>query len=249
MSCNDISKQQKKNQNSDTTKPKADNIKAQVEDSSKIFVDIGFIKPAKIEATDKLKKCVKGIIESVETIDFTGDKITDYICRTKPGINGIGKEYWVSSDYRIIKNNKYGSYGFLYRWFINLDNDLEPEFYEASGDEDGADYLLKDQNLATGKDTTLLYINPVVIENGKKYWGYPWNITNIKARTNGRTVELFCSLNHKLTRDGNEENHPEHQTQMPVLFFTGHPSQDSDCGNIENEQWLTLQEIIKRTKK
>ncbi len=37
--------------------------------------------------------------------------------------------------------------------------------------------------------------------------------------------------------------------QMPVIFFTGHHTQESRKDIIKNEQWLTLHEIIKQTKK
>ncbi|MGY0039202.1 hypothetical protein [Pedobacter sp. NJ-S-72] len=139
--------------------------------------------------------------------------------------------------------------GFHYRWFINLDNDPEPEIYEAIGDEDGADYTFVDQNLKTGKDKTLLYVNPVIIENDKKYWGYPWDIKDFLARTDGKTVELFCSLKHSITRDGNETALPPGQKQMPVLFFKGHPTQKGEQKGLKNEEWLSLTEIISRTKK
>ena len=213
------------------------------------FSEIKFKKPKKIALTDNLKKCIKEKIESVETIDFTGDNIFDFICRTKVTSIDMGKEYWISSKYKIIKQKECSSDGFNYRWFINLDDDPEPEIFDATGDEDGADYTIIEQNLLTGKDTSILFFNPVIIENRKKYWGYPWDIFNIKARKNGVKTELYCSLNHNITRDGNEENDPKYQSQMPVLFFTGHHTQDSEQKNIKNEKWLTLKEIIKQTKK
>lgn len=79
--------------------------------------------------------------------------------------------------------------------------------------------------------------------------GYPWDTKNIIARKNGTKIELFCSLNHKIIRDGNEENDPKYQKQMPVLFFTGHHTQDSGFMDIKDEQWLSLSEIIKQTKR
>jgi hypothetical protein len=249
ISCKDTLKQETKSESSDTTKQKMKNTASEISDSSKTFTAVYFIKSRKTPITDKLSECIKEKIESVETIDFTGDKIPDYICKTTVDTTGIGNEYWISSEYKTIKKAKYYTDGFYYRWFINLDNDPEPEIFEVVGDEDGANYVIADQNLATGKDKTLLYINPVIIENQKKYWGYPWDIQNIIARKNGANTELFCSLNHKIIRDGNEETDPKLQKQMPVLFFTGHHTQES--GNLEskNEQWLSLKQIIQQTKR
>ncbi len=213
------------------------------------FINIGFNKAKGITISPKLQNIIKETIDSVETIDFTGDQVLDYIVKTKPDNLWEGFEYWISSDYRIIKKTKYYSEGFHYRWFINLDDDTEPEIYDAVGEEDGADYTIIDQNLITGKDTILLYINPVIIEEGIKYWGYPWDISNIRARKNDHKVQLYCSLDHGIIRDGGWEIDPKHQTQMPVIFFDGHHTQDFNPENVKNMQWLTLKEIIDKTKR
>lgn len=247
ISCKDTSNQETKPENS--TEQKVKNTASEVTDSSKNFTAVYFLKSQKIPASNKLREYIKQKMDSVETVDFTGDKIPDYICRTAIDSLGIGDEYWISSEYKTIKKAKYYTDGFYYHWFINLDSDPEPEIFDVTGDEDGADYTIQDQNLATGKDKMLLYFNPVIIENQKKYWGYPWDTKNIMARKNGTKIELFCSLNHKIIRDGNEENDPKYQKQMPVLFFTGHHTQDSGFMDIKDEQWLSLSEIIKQTKR
>lgn len=247
VSCKDNSGQETNSIKPDNTKKETKTAVSKTADLSETAVY--FIKSKKIAATDELKKSIKEEIESVESIDFTGDKIADYICKTPIDTSGIGNEYWISSEYKTIKKVKYYGDGFQYRWFINLDYDPEPEIFETNGDGDGADYTIKDQNLATGKDKTLLYINPVIIEDNKKYWGYSWDVKNIIARKNGTNIELFCSLNHKIIRDGNEESDPEFQKIMPVIFFTGHFTQESGNLVIKDEKWLTLQEIIKQTKR
>jgi hypothetical protein len=247
VSCKDSPKQETNSTKPENTNQEAKNTVSKVADSSETAVY--FIKSKKIAATNELRKYITEKIESVESVDFTGDKVPDYICKTTIDTLGIGNEYWISSEYKTIKKVKYYGDGFSYRWFINLDHDPEPEMFVANGDEDGADYIIMDQNLVSGKDSILLYINPVIIENQKKYWGYPWDIQNIIARKNGTNIELFCSLNHQITRDGNEESDPEFQKQMPVLFFTGHHTQKSGKMSIKDEKWLSLQEIIKQTKR
>lgn len=247
ISCKDKSDKVEKTSSKEITDD-TKQIESEIADSSKELPSVYFIKSEKILATDQLKKYLKEELDSVEKVDFTGDKIPDYICKTTIDSLGNGTEYWVSSEFKTIKKRKLAD-GFHYRWFINLDNDPEPEMFEGIGDEDGADYVITDQNLSTGKDVTLLYVNPVIIENGKKYWGYPWDIKNIKARKNGDNIELFCSLNHQIIRDGNEETDPKSQKQMPVLFFTGHHTQEFRVENCKDEQWITLKEIIKQTKR
>lgn len=214
-----------------------------------VFTTLVFNQAKGIPTNPRLQNMIKETIDSVETIDFTGDQVLDYIVRTGGDKNSIGLEYWISSDYKIIKKTKYYLDAFHYRWFINLDDDPEPEIYDAVGEEDGADYTIQDQNLITGKDTILLYINPVIIEDGIKYWGYPWDISNIKAIKNQHQVQLYCSLSHEIIRDGAWETDPKHQSQMPVIFFDGHHTQDFHPKNVKNMQWLTLKEIVDKTKR
>ncbi|KFF10025.1 hypothetical protein [Flavobacterium hydatis] len=246
ISCKDTVKQENNAIKPDSIKQEEKNTPSVTTDSS---TAVYFIKTKMIPATDELKKRITEKIESVESVDFTGDKIPDYICKTAVDSLGIGNEYWISSEYKTIKKAKHYTDGFNYRWFINLDDDPEPEIFETNGDEDGADYTIRDQDLIAGKDKILLYINPFIIENQKKYWGYSWDVKNIIARKNGTNIELFCSLNHKVIRDGNEENDPKSQKIMPVIFFTGHHTQESGNHFIKKEQWLSLKEIIKQTKR
>lgn len=249
ISCKDTLKPKTKSVNSDTIEQKTTIAESEIADSSKIFTPVYLIKPEKTSITDKLRECIKEKIESVETIDFTGDKIPDYICKTTIDTLGIGNEYWISSEYKTIKKAKYYTDGFYYRWFINLDNDPEPETFEAVGDSDYSIFSINDPNLLTGKDTTLLYINPVIIENKQRYWGYAWDIHDIRVRKNGTDIELFCSLNHKIISYQDDETELKFQKQMPILFFTGHHTQESGGLSSKNDQWLSLKEIIRQTKR
>ena len=190
-SCKEIKRQEPNSLNTDTIKQDNKILNSKIEDTLTAFTYVNFMIPKKIAVTVNLKKCIKENIETVEEIDFTGDNIPDFLCKAKPDKSGIGNEYWISSEYKIIKTTKYYLDGFYYRWFINLDNDPEPEIFEAIGNEDGADYIITDQNLLIGKDTTLLYINPVIMEKDKMYWGYPWDIANIKVKTAGMLVQSY----------------------------------------------------------
>lgn len=218
-----------------------------------IFGEAPFVKPQKIKITDKLQRCISGKIKSAETVDFTGDKIPDFICKSiADTITGSGTEYWISSDYKIIKTKEYSIDWFSYRWFINLDEDPEPEIYETYTDEEFTDNRFIDQNLVTGKDSILLYINPVIIEDDKNYWGFAQDISNMMTRINGNRIELNCSLNHYRLNDHIAvDNIDAIQSQVPVVFFMGHSAgQKYALKNIAYDYtMLTLQELIKQTRK
>ena len=92
--------------------------------------EINFIEPKKIQSNKKLEEFLKSSFYSVEEIDFTGDKILDFICRAKPNSNRQGTEYWINSNFKIIRQNAYYLDGFTHRRFANLDKDIEPEIFE-----------------------------------------------------------------------------------------------------------------------
>ncbi len=188
-------------------------------------------------------------IKDIEEIDFDGDGIKDYICKSIPNDEGQQKEYWINSNFKIIKNKVLYNDGRLYRQFINLDEDKEPEVFEVEVFEDGADYVILDQDLKNGNDKIILYYNPVIIENNNYYWGYPWDVTSIMTKKENGKVKLLCSLDHQIIRDGNEEIAPKDQKQLPVIFFHGKHTQESNVDKISNIKWLTLKEIVKRIRK
>ncbi|MGY0039203.1 hypothetical protein [Pedobacter sp. NJ-S-72] len=76
-------------------------------DTAKKFIDVGFTVPLKITTPIKLKQYLKDSINYVEEIDFTGDKIPDFICKMKLDSTGVGDEYWVSSNFKKIKKLQY----------------------------------------------------------------------------------------------------------------------------------------------
>jgi hypothetical protein len=205
-----------------------------------------------IDSTKEKKEDIKELankvnlkIESVEKIDFDGDGTKDFICKGIVNQQGLQNEYWIDSNFKIVKNKLVSIYGRLYRQYINLDEDKEPEIFEVDVYDDGADYVILDQNLKTGKDKIVMYYNPVIIENNNYYWGYPWDVTSIMSKEENGQVKLYCSLNHNIERDGNEESYPKHQKQMPVIFFNGKHTQEGNEKKISNLKWLTLQEIVK----
>ena len=188
---------------------------------------------------------VKGEIDRVYQVDYTGDSKGDYIVQTTMDKEGKIKEIWLTSDFLLFNRiSKYvQDYDFM--GFINLDNDPEPELYSASGYSDGIDYAIYDLNMKTGQQELLFYFNPVIIDNEKDYWGYPWDTKGMMTWTEDGVTKIYYSADHDIERDG-EITIPENQKIMPAIFMTGQSTQpDIPVGEVRNREWKTLEEIKK----
>jgi len=213
-----------------------------LKDSSNQYKSIGFIKLLKFPNSKKPKIFMNGIVESAEVIDFNGDKKKDFIFKLKPDSLGIINEYWINADFSIAKKVLFTNELFHYKWFINLDDDPEPEIIEAVGDSIAANFLVIDQNLKLGIDSVLFNFKPVFIEKGKQYWSNHKNITNIFARAKGKTVQLYYTLYET-------EEVKETQNLLPILFFKGKSAPIQDNYSFTKLEWLTLKEIMNIIKK
>lgn len=210
--------------------------------------EINFIEPKKIQSFKKLEDVIKPSIYSVEEIDFTGDKIADFICKVKPNSKRQGIEYWISSDFKIIRQNVYYLDGFTHRRFANLDKDIEPEIFETEGDEDWIGYTFYDLDLKTGKRKVILHFNPIINENNKNYWVTTENKVSLKTRNNDGVIELLCSLNTPILNE-EDEDLPINQKSIPILYFNGRQNSDIITQSISNKEWFSLENIITITKK
>ena len=184
-------------------------------------------------------------IERVFQVDFTGDNIGDFIVQTKIDKEGKTTEFWLTSDLLLFSRiSKYiGDYDYIR--LINLDNDPEPEIYSASGYSDGIDYTFYDLNMKTGNRELLFYFNPVIIENGKDFWGYPWDTDGVMVRTEGGVTMINSSEDHDIERDG-EVTIPRNQKVLPVIFLTGHSTQpEIGVEEIRNRNWKTIEKVSK----
>lgn len=188
--------------------------------------------PATIPTPTKIKRLVKGNITEVKTVDFDGDGKNDYIVRVRNG-NPIdsdvyGSEIWIDSAMKIIKREKWYNAGADFKWFINLDFDKTPEIISAFGYEDGIAYSVFKQNFKNGKDILLFQFNPVLIDDSrenKNFWGYPWDLVDVKVNRKGNYYELLCSFNHNVEGDFENVETPKWQRKIPVIFFDGKTTQ------------------------
>tara|TARA_B100001109_G_C18861951_1_gene474485 strand:- start:602 stop:1291 length:690 start_codon:yes stop_codon:yes gene_type:complete len=199
-----------------------------------------------IDYPTELNSKVRGEIDRVYQVDFTGDSKGDFIVQTKKDKEGKVKEVWLTSDFLLFNMiSKYvQEYDFMA--FINLDIDPELELYSASGSSDGIDYAIYDLNMKTGKQELLFYFNPVIIENQNDYWGYPWDadgVMSLLMKTG--ELKIYSAIDHDIEREGTITQ-PKNQKVLPVIFLTGHSTQpEIKVEEIRNRSWKTLEEIIK----
>ena len=75
----------------------------------------------------KINSKVKGEIDKVFQIDFTGDSQPDYIVQTKLDKKGKVREVWLTSNFLIFNKKLKNYFDLDFMRFINLDDDPEPE--------------------------------------------------------------------------------------------------------------------------
>jgi hypothetical protein len=206
------------------------------------FIAVDTLTTIPTELTRKLN----GQITSVVTVDFTGDGKGDYLVTmaSENKHNYEFLEYWITSDFEVFKKKKKYSDGIQYFHFVNLDQDPELEIFSASGYEDGIDYGFFDIDMKLGKEELIFYFNPVIIENGKYHWGYPWDIQNLLTKNSNGTVLIQNSVEHSIVQDGNI-SFPEDQPFFPVIFFSGHSTQPYEVTEIESITWLSIEQLKK----
>lgn len=211
--------------------------------------------PTEIEMPNQIISIQRDSILKAFTIDFNGDNKLDYIITVQPSkdYESLYQEYWYTSDYRFYKKVNQFDGDFDFKFFVNLDNDSIPEIVRATGFSDGIDYYVTRQDTLLKSEKILFYFIPIIkkeVENRiGYYWGYPKSLRSIIINTISRKKLLLCSINHSIMRDG-EIYHPENQRIFPLLMFDGNPQSNySYEAQIENSQWLTIDEIIKSIKK
>jgi hypothetical protein len=211
--------------------------------------------PRLVNTPPQISNSISEKILETYAIDFDGDDELDFLVYIKNETSDepIAFELWYASSFKLVKRvPKYIS-DYDYKWFINLDDDPEPEIISAYGFTDGVDYSIYDQNLAKGSDILLFRFNPVLIDSSNKqkeyYWGYPWDVTNIITRVENEVIRIRSSVNHDIIRDA-YINIPKWQQTLPVIFFEGKTTQpDIEVEAIRKVRWLTLKEIEKAVRK
>lgn len=178
-------------------------------------------------------------------VDFNGDERNDYIIEmtTNNRSNPDNIEHWITSDLKTFRKTKKYNQDHDFFWFINLDGDVEPEIFRATGYEDGIDYAIYDQDLKSGKEKLVSYVHPVIIDQDKTYWGYPWDITGMVVKKEGTDVFLRVSFDHDIVRD-EVITIPDPTKKLPAVFFHGHSTQPSiPVGQTRNPTWVMLKEL------
>jgi hypothetical protein len=198
---------------------------------------------------------VKGNITETTTIDFDGDGRLDYIVfvsNNEPeNADIVGTEIWISSALKIVKRQPKYNAGADFKWFINLDNDPVPEIVSAFGYEDGIAYSIYKQNLRDKPDTLLLRFNPIIdaSNKGKYYWGYPWDISGIRAWPRGNHFEILCSFDHNVEGDFLNVDIPRWQRWIPIIFLIGKTTQpEATVNEVGTKRWMSIKEIARKVR-
>jgi len=86
-------------------------------------------------------------------------------------------------------------------------------------------------------------LNPIIIENGKTYWGYPWDISDMVIKSENGKVFLKASIDHDIERDG-EITIPDPTKKFPAIFFYGHSTQPNiKVRQIRNVNWMLMKDL------
>jgi hypothetical protein len=214
------------------------------------------ITPKPIITPDKINNLFGSVVEKTQSVDFNGDNVEDYLVTLKndeydeKNNDIVSWEVWMTSDYRILKKKPKYTASYDYIWFVNLDEDPEPEFITGWGFSDGMDYSIYDQDIAHNIDKLLFTFTPVVISKDKNKedfsLAFAGNIAEICANTEGK---LLCAVKHNYTSE-DESDISENQNIVPLLFFFGKSSDANLEKNIvRSREWLTIRQIIEATMK
>jgi len=214
--------------------------------------------PKEIPTPARIKKLVTGQIERTTTVDFDGDGKPDFIVyvrdkrKTDEEADILGEELWITSTLKIVKRRPGSDFEYQYMWFINLDDDPIPEIITAFGYADGITYSIYKQTFGNKKeDELLLQFNPVIdaSDEGKYYWGYPWDLSDLKARRVGSHFEMLCSFDHKIEGDEGGDDNPPWQRQTPVIFFEGKTTQpEATVNEVGTKKWMDLKTITRKAR-
>jgi hypothetical protein len=238
--------------------PAARKVRARIEELERLAAeDPGMQAPIDVSTPATIRQLISGTVLSAKRIDFDGDTKPDLLVLvegTKPPgeEHAVDTEIWVTADFKIVRRaQRFRSGGYDYRWFVNLDDEPTPELITASGYEDGIDYSIERLDPVTFRQSVVLRFHPVIVQlRGRErtlFWGYPWDLRHALVRRRGGRVELLSMLDHTLTRES--ESVPASlpwQRRMPVVFFTGAPTQPGELDVVGAAEWLTLAELLRR---
>lgn len=213
--------------------------------------------PKKIQTPSKIKQIIKTRITETRTVDFDGDGRLDFLVFVRTIKNGevedadgaVGTEIWISSTFKIVRRTRRMNAAFDDRWFVNLDEDRIPEIVYALLYDDSSEYSIYKQDLKAGKDTLLFDFNPVLVDysrRNKMFWGYAWDVTNIKARYYRGEIQILASTSYRF----DDEEEPRDGFKLrPVVFFSGKTTQpESVLSQIQDSQWRSLASLTRAVR-
>jgi hypothetical protein len=216
--------------------------------------------PRDVPTPKFVRKLVRGNIDKTVSVDFDGNGKPDYIATvTDPSETSESRRtrrLWVNDAHHVVKTTAVSDADTDEFWFLQQRAGTVPLIISAWGYEDGIDYAVVQQNLRGGKDKVLFLFDPVIRENNKLFWGYPWDWSDIVAEQQNRGMAVLCTFNHDLHRDpdeGNNQDLPPAQKSIPVIIFTGHTTQPDTAKispeRIRSPHWCKIPEMERRSRR
>lgn len=217
--------------------------------------------PTQATLPSEIRQRISGNIVGTSSVDFNGDGHPDYLVAVEiprsPGAketpDPYASRYWFTSSFRLVKKTPIYIQPYNYIWFADLDSTTDPFIISAEGFSDGIDYAVYRQDFKAGKDILLFRFYPVLLDSkvGKKtyHWGYPWDISDLILKRDRGVPLILCSFDSLTNADKGGIEPPKWQKRVPIVFFKGRPTQESNPGKIRTLHWLSLDQIIEQCRK
>lgn len=210
--------------------------------------------------TDDLLALCGPNVQRAETVDFNGDGVEDYIVSVPadeevPGKTYTTKEYWITSEYQVVRTRQYFRTPIYDRWFVNLDDDAEPELLVCAGYEDGVDCVFRDQTDGLRAQEFLLQFVPIMLadtdDDTPHTWGLPDTPDGVRVVRGPDTGTLACSFDFELEPwvELGAADPREPQLTIPMVFFTVPGDLGFTRFDLGTQMNLRLHQLVERSRR
>ncbi|WP_134151057.1 hypothetical protein [Flavobacterium sp. 270] len=171
------------------------------------------IEPQKVEISEKLKSKIPKNLKILKSgkVNLNNDLII-FICLTLDEKTGEYNEYWFSNEEIKLINKFYSESN--KKWFVNIDDDPELEMLKINEEDTYTDCAFYDINVKDLKANIIFNIQPVILRDDKKYWGYSADIEDIILKDK----KLLTTIENNIP-DYEEKKMNLNQKKLPIIYF------------------------------